>query len=191
MNTWREYGRSLRLLTAVVALGGVFAIGTVQAGSHGGHGGHEGHKKAGHNSHKGVQVHDAWVREAPPTARVLAAYMSLDNSSDKACALVSVESPDFERVELHNTVVHNGMAHMMKQDAIDIPANAWALLEPGGYHMMLIGRKRALKAGDTVPLKLTFRNGKSQEVTATVRKTVGGGGMKHGSHADHSGHMGH
>ena len=40
-----------------------------------------------------------------------------------------------------------------------VPAGGRATFSPGGYHLMLMGLTRPLKAGDAVPVTLTFASG--------------------------------
>jgi len=100
----------------------------------------------------GIEAHDPWVREAPPTAKVLAAYLQLHNHGDAARTLVSVESPAFKRVELHRSEEKNGMATMVRVTKIVIPAHGKVSFEPGSLHIMLIDPLARLKSGDTVKL---------------------------------------
>ena len=44
------------------------------------------------------------------------------------------------------------MMKMQQVDGIDLPAGKGVNLASGGYHIMLIGLKRQLKAGEVVPL---------------------------------------
>jgi hypothetical protein len=117
-----------------------------------------------------LSVSDPWVREAPPDAKALAAYMTIVNASTTAVALESASSPDFMKVELHRTDMSHGMAHMVKQKAVRIEAGTSVSLKPGDYHLMLMGPVRVLRAGDEVRLRLVFDNGEVLEVTAVVRK---------------------
>jgi len=128
----------------------------------------------------GIEVSDAWVREGPPTARVLGAFMTIRNSGDADDALRSVTSPQFERVEMHRTIMEDGMGRMVPQQEIAIPAAGQAVLEPGGYHLMLIRPRHALKAGDQVELTLEFASGQRIDLQLPVRK--GGSGMMDHSH---------
>jgi copper(I)-binding protein len=132
----------------------------------------------------GIEIHEPWIREAPPNARVLAAYMELRNHSDKPRMLTSVTSPAFGFAELHQTTERDGMAHMEQIKEIVIPPNGKVVLGPGNLHIMLIDPNLQLKAGDTVSLTLGFRNDTSQKVIAKVRKAEG---MSHGMHH----HMNH
>jgi hypothetical protein len=54
--------------------------------------------------------------------------------------------------------------------ALDLPAGKAVELKPGGYHVMLMELKQALKAGDTVPLTLTVegKDGKRETVELKV-----------------------
>lgn len=125
-----------------------------------------------------------WIREAPPTARVLAGFVMLHNGSDRERQLVAVDSEDFERVEMHRTLIENGMARMLPQESLVIPAQGMLSLEPGGLHLMLIGPRRALAEGDHVTLTLRFADGESLPVTFEVRKGSGDG-MDHSHHSHH------
>ncbi len=71
-----------------------------------------------------IVVHDAWVREAPPGAPVLAAYFTLENTGSKEDKLVAVHCPDFDKVEIHATEIRDGVARMIALDALPIPPHA-------------------------------------------------------------------
>jgi len=117
-----------------------------------------------------VVVESPWVREAPPTAETLAAYMVLRNNGDTAQVLQGVTTPSFERVEIHQTTMHDDMASMETQATLSIPAQGKVALTPGSYHLMLMGKHQPLKEGDTVDFSLQFQDGKTMEVHAPVRK---------------------
>lgn len=133
-----------------------------------------------------LMVDDAWVREAPPGAMVLAGYMKLHNHAEKNRVLVGAQSPAFESVMLHKTVIEGEMSKMVHQHMITIPAKGMVSFEPNSYHLMMMKPKQPLKAGDKVSVILSFKDGSTQEVSYEVRAGMGGMGM------DHSGHnMGH
>ena len=120
-----------------------------------------------------IVVRDAWVREGPPTARVLAAYLTVANTGDAAAVLTSASSAACERVEIHQTRIEDGVARMLPQPRTTIAAGAQVSFAPGGLHLMLIAPQQALRAGQTVALRLEFEDGQSTMVTATVRKGTG------------------
>ena len=117
-----------------------------------------------------VQVEDAWVREAPPGARMLAAYLTVNNSGSEDLVLVEVQSPAFSHIMLHKSEVVDGVARMIHLDEIVIPAQGSVQLEPGGMHLMMPAPEARLSAGDRVPLVLIFADGNRLEVQAVVRK---------------------
>ena len=90
-----------------------------------------------------------------------AAYGTITNSGSTADALVSASTTAAKESQLHNTVgTDNGSAGTMVQvESIDVPAGGSAVLQPGGYHVMLIGLTGDLVEGQTVPITLTFRSG--------------------------------
>jgi copper(I)-binding protein len=138
---------------------------------------------AGIASAAGFVVKDAWVREAPPNAMALGAFATLHNGSDKARTLVAAHSAVANKVELHKTIMEGDLAKMVQQERVEIAAGGEVKLQPGGLHIMLIGPKQALKAGDKVEVVLEFADGVTLPVSFEVRK---GQGM-----AMHHGHMSH
>jgi copper(I)-binding protein len=119
-----------------------------------------------------VDVEAPWIREAPPAATVLAAYMVLNNTGDAACSVTAVESPDFREARIHRTVVEDGIAKMLAVEQLQLPVHGSVTLEPGGLHLMLSDPLRPLHEGDVVILVIHDSNGDSVTVHApVVRKT--------------------
>lgn len=116
-----------------------------------------------------VRIHTPWVRAAPPTVKILAAYMIIENTSAQEKILTSVTSPLFEKVEIHQTTLHEGIMHMQAQAQLVIAPQSKLVLEPGGYHLMLIDRKQALKTGDPVQLNLKFSSGEELTIIPSVQ----------------------
>lgn len=136
----------------------------------------------------GIEIKDAWVREAPPNARVLAAYMDIENHTSTQKSLTSATSAAFGNVEIHQTIEKDGVASMEKVEKIDIPAQGKVTLGPGGLHMMLIDPKQVLKAGDKVNLTLMFTDGSKSIIDASVKKLSGGDHDHMHMHNDHAQH---
>lgn len=117
-----------------------------------------------------ITTKNVWIREAPPTANVLAAYMTLQNPTDKDITLICAQSPAFSDIMFHKTEIVNDVAKMRHSDEIVIPANGSFELAPGGFHMMLMGKKAPLKAGDKVEITLIFKEINNKKVIAPVKK---------------------
>ena len=92
---------------------------------------------------------------------------------------MAVSSPAFAEVEMHRTEMVDGMARMLHQDRIEVPAHGSVSLEPGGMHLMLFDPVQPLKAGDKVTFQLSLDGGASATVEAEVRNS---GGMQDHSH---------
>jgi copper(I)-binding protein len=127
----------------------------------------------------GVMVNDGYARETPPGAINSAAFMMLHNHSSEARVLVKAESSAAKHVELHNHVNDNGKMMMRKVDGITVPAMGMTNLQPGGYHIMLLGLKHPLKSGEMIEMTLTFDNGSTQSLTVPVKAMGGGMTMHH------------
>jgi copper(I)-binding protein len=122
------------------------------------------------NAGSGIEVSEAWVREAPPGAPMIGAFMTLTNTGDKDVRLVDVESPAFAHVMLHKTEMVDGVARMLHQDDILIPANGRVALEPGSYHLMMPAPDTRLSEGDQVEFLLHLDNDYCIRIQAPVKK---------------------
>lgn len=129
-----------------------------------------------------IQITDAWVREAPPAARVLAGYMTLSNTSTTPVTLIGVASDISKTTEMHDTVINNGIARMIEQKKIPLLPGKTVSFTPGGQHLMLMNIYKAVKAGDIVTLTLSFEDGSSATVKAAVRQVSGGIDHSHHHH---------
>lgn len=109
-----------------------------------------------------------------------ASFMTLNNSEAKAVALVAGNSSAAKVVELHNHINEDGVMKMRQVEQIEIPASGTVTLQPGGYHVMLIGLNKDLMEGDNIDLNLEFSDGSQQSLTVPVKKVMGG--MKHHNH---------
>ncbi|TEW55695.1 copper chaperone PCu(A)C [Psychromonas sp. RZ22] len=118
----------------------------------------------------GLQVSDQYVRATPPHAKNSAAFFTIKNDTDKSVKLIKAESDIADRVELHNHVKEDGMMKMRQVDAVVVEANASNSLQPGGYHVMFLGLKKALSEGEIVKIALSFDNGDKVTIDAPVKK---------------------
>ena len=124
-----------------------------------------------------LEISHAWIREAPPSSKVLAAYMSINNQRETAITINGISSPDFESAEVHRTVINEGVARMLHIEQLEIPANGNVKLEPGGLHLMLFNPERTLTAGDTVTLTIHLGNDTCLTVRVDVLRQVNGDPM--------------
>ena len=89
---------------------------------------------------------DVVVTPPRPGARMSAGYLTIHNNSREAIVLTSVTSPQYGRVEIHETIIENDIARMRPLDGLAIPAGQSATLEPGGKHLMLMQPQESMQA---------------------------------------------
>jgi copper(I)-binding protein len=113
-----------------------------------------------------VTVKDAWVRGTVPAQRSTGAFATLTSSED--AKLVGAKSPVAKIVEVHESMMHGGMAHMQAVDSVPLPAGKAVRLGDGGYHVMLMDLVKPVKAGEKVPITFVVedRKGKRTNVEA-------------------------
>ena len=115
-----------------------------------------------------VAVMNAWVREAMPGAKVNAGYMTLVNVGSDDVMLVKVESEAFEKIEVHEMAMVDGLMEMREITDLVVPANGQVHFKPGGKHLMLIGPKARPSKGESIDITLTFQSGRKQTVSVKV-----------------------
>lgn len=120
------------------------------------------------NATESLQVSDAWIPEAPPVASVMAGYLTIHNPGKQAVTITGARSKEFAAVEIHETRMQDGMARMVRQASLVIPAGASVKFERGGLHLMLMQPKRGFKAGDSISIELVTDAG-MLVVNANVR----------------------
>lgn len=115
-----------------------------------------------------LRVLAARVAEAPPVVGMHAGYFKIDNGTVAPVTLTRVSSPDFARVELHRSIIEDGVARMVASGPVTVAAHSSMTFKPGGYHLMLFTAVRTLHAGDSVTLRFHFAHGTSVEVQADI-----------------------
>ena len=81
---------------------------------------------------------DVIVKRPMPGMQMTAGYLTFSNNSSQAITLTHVMSPQFGAVEMHESVVEDGMARMYPLGDLTILAGTSVKFEPGGKHLMLM-----------------------------------------------------
>lgn len=122
-----------------------------------------------------VQVTRAWSRPAPQGGNG-AGYAVISNTGPAADTLIAVATPVAGRAEIHESMVMGGQAMMHpRPGGLPVPAGSTVALKPGGWHIMLMGLKQPLKAGDHYPATLTFKKAGKVTVQFSVQSTAPAG----------------
>lgn len=121
-----------------------------------------------------ITVSDAWVK-AVSDGDMTAAFGELSNDSDAEVTIVSASTDAASMMELHETVPNDTGEMTMREidGGFVIPAGGTFTLEPGGNHLMLMGLKSDIAAGDDVSITLTFADDSTLEVTAPAKDYSG------------------
>lgn len=115
-------------------------------------------------------VSGAWVRPPMGEGMPAAGYLTITSTADVADWLIEARSPVAADIELHETVPGaSGMTGMEPVDRIEVPAGGTTALEPGGYHLMLLGVTNLPAVGETVELTLVFQEAGEVVVQAEVK----------------------
>lgn len=130
-----------------------------------------------------LKIDHPWSRATPKSAPVGAGYMTITNSGADADRLVSASADVSAKVELHEMAVIDGIMKMKPLDqGIVIPAGGSVAFKPGSYHVMFIGLKKPLEAGQTFKGTLAFEKAGKVEVEFQVQdmaaKPMDHSGMK-------------
>ena len=114
-----------------------------------------------------IEVHDPWVR---PTAQGenAAVYFQIHNHSNSADELISASSNVSDNVEIHESKMENDVMTMNMVSSIPLGAGEEVNFAPGGYHIMMVGINKELKAGDHIGVILHFKNHEDIVINVTV-----------------------
>ena len=115
-----------------------------------------------------ISAEGAWIRPTLGANRNTAAYVTLMNTGSTVDRLIGGSLPGADKLEVHNSIMEDGVMRMRRQDGIDIPAAGSVTLMPGGFHIMVFDLEAPLKSGDTVSLTLHFENAGDLTVKAPV-----------------------
>ncbi len=114
-----------------------------------------------------VKVENAWCRPTPNGAKVAGCYVTLTASTDDVLTGLTTDLADMPQV--HEMKHEDGMMKMAHlEDGLPLPADTPTELKPGGNHIMLMGLKAPLVAGQTAAFTLNFKNAPAVAVEAQI-----------------------
>jgi copper(I)-binding protein len=120
----------------------------------------------------GLVVSHAWMRFLI-RARPAAGYFTLRNTSGAARELVGAASPGCGSLMLHQSQTTGGIDRMVMVKELPVPAHGAVTFAPGGYHLMCMDAKPAIKPGGKVPVTLSFKDGTQVIAEFAVRNAMG------------------
>ncbi len=133
-----------------------------------------------------VEVKDAWARTTVPGQKASGAFMKL--TAREGTRLVGASSPVAGVTEVHEMKMEGDIMRMRAIAGLDLPAGQTVELKPGGYHVMLLDLKTALRKDSSIPLTLVFKDAKGVESKVELSLPVlsmAPGSAAHGGHGKH------
>ena len=116
-----------------------------------------------------VSVSNQVVQLAYPSAMAAVVYMQITNPCESKDRLTNSASQIAASTEIHKSSEdEDGVMSMSAVDGVDVLPMQQQLLEPGGYHVMLMGLDLP-QGTDSTTIVLTFEKGGRVEVTAPIR----------------------
>lgn len=104
-----------------------------------------------------LKISSAWARATPKGANVGGGYVTVTNTGSEPDKLVGGSTPVSSKLEIHEMKMDNGVMKMRPvADGIEIKPGQTVTLTPGGYHIMFVGLKEALKEGSHFKATLDF-----------------------------------
>lgn len=116
-----------------------------------------------------VEIRESYARASLPNVANSAAFFVIKNNSDASIEITSINCDIANKSELHTHIKENEMMKMVKVEKLEIPAKSSLELKTGGDHVMLMGLKNELKAGDEINLELTFSDGDKKILKVPVK----------------------
>lgn len=126
-----------------------------------------------------ITISDNWIREAPPNAKMLAAYFTITNTGNSSKTLVAAHCAAFKQVEIHRSMKQGNMSGMVQQKHVVIEAGKSVKFEPGSYHLMLMNPTTAIKAKQKHDITFEFADNSKMTISFPVVKRSGGDQHEH------------
>jgi copper(I)-binding protein len=94
----------------------------------------------GDAAHAPLSAADVRLSAPRPGTTVSVAYLELSNPGAAPQTITAVTSPRYTRVEMHETIIDDGVARMRSLSELVIAPGTSVRFEPGGKHLMLMER---------------------------------------------------
>ena len=136
-----------------------------------------------------VSVSGAWARPIVAGQKATGAFMTI--TSAKSLSLVKVSSPLVGVAQLHSMSMEGNTMKMAPVAEMKLEPQVPLQLAPGGYHLMLMDLKPEFAKATTVPLTLTFKDMKGEEVQKEIDVPISMSAPQAPSAAPEHMHMSH
>jgi copper(I)-binding protein len=146
-------------MTRVALAAALLLAGALPAGAH--------EVKAG-----ALTLGDLSVRASLGAVPTSAAYLSIRNSGAQPDRLLSVDCACAQSASVHLSQTKGGVTSMAPTGPITIPAHGAVTFQPNALHIMLMGLKAPLKAGEVQRMTLHFEHAGAVGAGFQVRAVI-------------------
>lgn len=123
------------------------------------------------HNHGNLDLQHGWIKQPVPGTMMTGGFVTITNNGMHDEQLLSASSNIAKHTELHTMVMVDGVMKMRKIAAgLALPAGETLNLKPGGNHIMFIGLKSMLMAGDKQTITFTFKQAGEVKHTFMVHK---------------------
>jgi len=117
-----------------------------------------------------ISVSNPWARASAGRAANGAVYFTIANKGPSADRLTGVEAAVARKASLHSHTMSGGIMRMRAvKGGLTVAPGSRLYFAPGGTHVMLMGLKAPLKAGESFPLTLIFQRAGRMTLHVPVR----------------------
>lgn len=102
-----------------------------------------------------VTIEGAWARATVPNQSATGVFMRL--TAQKDVVLTGASSPVAGIAEVHEMTMDKDIMRMRAAGHVPLKAGQTIELKSGGLHIMMMDLKKQIKAGESVPLTLSFK----------------------------------
>lgn len=129
-----------------------------------------------------IKITAPWTRATPAGAKVAGGFLSITNTGAAPDRLTGGTMAMAGKFEVHEMSMNDGVMKMRALDnGLEIKPGETIELKPGGYHLMFIDLKAAVKEGDKLEGTLVFERAGTivLQFDATAMGAMPTGHMKH------------
>lgn len=112
-----------------------------------------------------LTVSEIRLTEPMTGMRMGAGYLTLTNNSEQDIKITRVGGIGLETVDMHESILNDGISRMEKLPQIVVPAGQSILFEPGAKHLML-------RYPETIPRQVTLQFFSGEDLLLAVATVV-------------------
>ena len=113
---------------------------------------------------------NAWIRAAPPGMKMTAGFGTIRNVTEQAIDIESFSSPSLGNISLHRTESIGGVSRMKEMGVFSLAPGSSLVMEPGGYHLMIMMPGIRVIQGKPVTLEVHTSDGQTFSYEVPVER---------------------